>query len=93
MLLRRYYSPKELCRAKHSGVEAALHQYFINTGLLSKEMGKFYEALRKERELTDYKGAYRPDEGLPEQRLEQSQEFIDTIRAYLIQHGYLNETK
>ncbi len=83
---------KGMTRAKHSGVESALHQHFIKPGLLSKEMGKFYETLRKERELTDYKGSYIPNEGLAEQRLEQSKTFIDIVRTYLIQHGYLQET-
>ena len=84
---------KGMTRAKHSGVHSALHQYFINQGELPKEMGELYKNLQGERELADYKMAFSPDEGLPEQRLEQAQEFVDTIRTYLIQHGYLNETK
>ncbi|MCX6045279.1 MAG: HEPN domain-containing protein [Chloroflexi bacterium] len=84
---------KGMTRAKHSGVESALHQYFINTGILSDKLGEIYKNLHKERELTDYRASYIPTEGLPEQRLEQAQEFVEAVRNYLTQHGYLNEAQ
>ncbi len=84
---------KGMTRAKHSGVESALHRYFITPGLLSKEMGKLYTALHSERELADYNMVFNPEDELAEQRLHQAQEFVGAVRTYLIQNDYLSEAK
>ncbi len=41
-------------RSKHSGVEAAFHQYLIRPGLLEPELGVTYKLARKLREDADY---------------------------------------
>ena len=45
---------KKLDRAKHAGVEAALNQYFIRTGIIEVEFGKIFDYARKKREESDY---------------------------------------
>lgn len=83
---------KGIIRARHGGTRAALGEYFIRTGILPRELGDLYKLLQGEREMADYRlNADPPWEDVIEQRIEQAKEFVATIRAYLIQNGYLNQ--
>ena len=39
---------------KHSGVRAAFHKYFVKTGLVSHDNGRFYDELFEARQRGDY---------------------------------------
>ncbi|MBI5236595.1 MAG: HEPN domain-containing protein [Deltaproteobacteria bacterium] len=39
---------------KHSGVRAAFHKYFVKTGLVSHDTGRFYDELFEARQRGDY---------------------------------------
>jgi len=45
---------KDLASSKHSGVRAMFNQYFVKTGVVPKEIGKFYEKIFNERQEGDY---------------------------------------
>lgn len=40
--------------SKHSGVRAMFNQHFVKTGIVPKEIGKFYEKIFNERQEGDY---------------------------------------
>ncbi|MCK4278351.1 MAG: HEPN domain-containing protein, partial [Desulfurellaceae bacterium] len=45
---------KELASSKHSGVRALFNQYFVKTGIVSKETGRFFSELFNDRQEGDY---------------------------------------
>ncbi|MEW5946320.1 MAG: HEPN domain-containing protein [bacterium] len=45
---------RELASSKHSGVRALFNRHFVKTGIVPKEMGKFYEKIFNERKEGDY---------------------------------------
>ena len=45
---------KGLASSKHSGVRALFNQYFVKTGIVSKETGRFFSELFNDRQEGDY---------------------------------------
>ncbi len=45
---------KEFSSSKHSGVRAMFNRHFVKTGVVSKDIGKFYEKIFNERQEGDY---------------------------------------
>jgi uncharacterized protein (UPF0332 family) len=81
---------KGVLRAKHSGIRSALSEYLLRNGTVPKALGEIYQLLQSEREMTDDKfTADPPWEAVIEQRIEQAQVFVATVRTYLTQTGFL----
>ena len=55
---------KGFSSAKHTGVRALFNRNFVNRGLVSSELGKFYDMLFRNRQRGDYADMvhYEPDE-------------------------------
>jgi uncharacterized protein len=76
-------------RSKHSGIEAAFHQYLIRTGLLGKELGVTYKLARKLREDADYGIDKLITEEMAKDIIEQCQRLEEHVEAYLIESGMM----
>lgn len=63
----------------HQGAVIMLHQYYVKTGILSKEDGAFYSQLQTLREKSDYNCTYNATEEDTSPRIEQTKKFIDKI--------------
>lgn len=63
----------------HQGAVIMLHQYYVKTGMLSKEEGAFYSQLQTLREKSDYNCTYNATELDTVPRIEQTKQFIDKI--------------
>ena len=63
----------------HQGAVVMLHQYYVKTGLLSKEDGAFYSQLQTLREKSDYNCTYNATEEDTAPRIEQTKQFIDRV--------------
>ncbi len=71
---------KELAAAKHSGVRALFNREFINTGLVERDLGKFYAEMFDRRQKGDYRDFVkfeREDVGI---WLGKADDFIDKIK-------------
>ena len=63
----------------HQGAVVQLHQYYVKTGLLSKEMGAFYSQLQTLREKSDYNCSYNATQEDVLPRIEQTSKFLEAI--------------
>lgn len=63
----------------HQGAVIMLHQYYVKTGILSKEDGAFYSQLQTMREKSDYNCTYNATEEDIVPRIEQTKQFIDRV--------------
>jgi uncharacterized protein (UPF0332 family) len=63
----------------HQGAVIMLHQYYVKTGMLSKEEGAFYSQLQTLREKSEYNCTYNATESDTVPRIEQTKQFIDKI--------------
>jgi uncharacterized protein (UPF0332 family) len=79
-------------RSKHSGVQAALGEFFIKTGHLEPEYGEMYAALREAREAGDYDVYFLPASELAERALARSARFVERVERYLVEHDFLEPT-
>ena len=77
-------------RSKHSGVRSAFSQYFVHKHIFPDAFGKLFETLQEERESADYNMTYEPGEEVAEERLEQARHFVQSIRDYLRERGFLD---
>ena len=68
-----------LSSAKHSGVRSLFGHHFVRTGLVSKELGAFYNDLFEYRQESDYEDFYLVDPQLLPGWLAQAQEFLEAI--------------
>lgn len=68
---------------KHAGVRAALHQHLVKTGLLSQEMGRFYDTAFSERQEADYNAMASFDPHVVEQRIAQAEQFVELMKGLL----------
>lgn len=70
---------KGLSRTKHSGVRAVFHRHLVKLGVVTTDLGKFFDLLYESRQ----EGDYRPfaDFGLEEVRpwLAKAQEFVECL--------------
>ena len=71
---------KELSSSKHSGVRALFNQHFVKTGLVSKDLGKFYEKLFKNRQKGDYVDFTEFNEEQVGECLEKCQKYMAEIK-------------
>ena len=76
-------------RIKHSGVEAAFHQYLIGSGLLEKEHGVTYKLARKLREDADYGIDKVITEEIARDILEQCERLAKHVEQYLYKSGLI----
>lgn len=81
---------KGIERRRHEGVGSALGESFVRTGELSAEMTKLFHQLHEERLAADYRMTYTPGEEVAEERLDQARHFVQTIRDYLKERGFLD---
>lgn len=72
-------------RSRHSGIQAALHQFLIQTGLIEQEYGAFFSDARSERELSDYDLGFSPLRPLAQTRLLHARQFVARMEAFLEQ--------
>ncbi|MBR1481131.1 MAG: HEPN domain-containing protein [Paludibacteraceae bacterium] len=63
----------------HQGVVIMLHQYYVKTGILSKEDGAFYSQLQTMREKSDYNCTYNATEEDTAPRIGKTEYFINKI--------------
>lgn len=68
---------------KHSGVKAAFHKIFVKTGLVSHEMGIFYDALYEARQRGDYIELISFDKDVVAEWIKNAGKFLDTIKTLL----------
>lgn len=64
---------------KHSGVRSLFGRHFVKTGLVSKELGAFYNDLFEYRQESDYEDFFQIDPQLLAPWLAQAQQFIEVI--------------
>lgn len=78
-------------RSKHSGVEAAFHQYLIRPGLIKAEHGITYKLARKLREDADYALDAIFTEEIARDILTQCDDLVNDVEQYLYQSGLLHQ--
>ncbi len=81
---------KGIERRRHEGVGSALGESFVRTGELPAGMTKLFHELHEERLAADYRMTYDPGEDAAEERLAQARDFVQTIRDYLKEQGFLD---
>lgn len=69
--------------SKHSGVIAAIHQRFVKTGKMSKELGKDLNWLFEIRNLGDYGGTVHVSSIQAEQAIQAAERILVAIRSLL----------
>lgn len=78
---------QKIDRAKHAGVEAALNQHFIKTGIIEVEYGKIFDYARKKREECDYTAKVVIDRETAVKVVEDAKRFIERIKKHLRSSG------
>jgi len=63
----------------HQGAVVMLHQYYVKTGILSKEDGAFYSQLQTFREKSDYNCTYYATEEDTAPRIASTEAFIEKV--------------
>lgn len=63
----------------HGGLKTQFNLHFIKTGIISKELGKFYTDLMESRHQGDYGDLFDFDKGSVEPLIAPTQHFIETI--------------
>jgi len=81
---------KGIERRKHEGVGSALGESFVRNGELPAEMTKLFHQLHEDRLSADYRMTYDPGEEVAEERLTQAHHFVQTMRDYLKERGFLD---
>lgn len=81
---------KGIARDKHAGVQAALIEHFVKTGLIEQEFGRIFTVTRKAREDSDYadQGTYTQD--YAEAHLADAERFVARMEQYLRQVGAID---
>lgn len=75
---------KENINAKtHSGVRHMLGLHFIETGKISRELGKFYSTLFESRQQNDYEDFFVIEDEFLIKLISETEEFIATIEAHI----------
>jgi uncharacterized protein (UPF0332 family) len=77
---------KKIERSKHTGVESALIQYFVKTGVIETEYGKIFDYIRKKREESDYSARITVDDGTAKRIVRDAEKFINRITEYFRVH-------
>ena len=78
-----------LSRSKHSGVLAALRQYFVKPGAIEAEYGQMYERVMDDRHSGDYdiEAGIEPEQAQAD--LEDARRFVNRVQDYLRQERWL----
>ena len=63
----------------HQGTVVMLHQYYVKTGILTKEEGAFYSQLQTLREKSDYNCTYYATKEDTEPRIALTETFIEKV--------------
>lgn len=72
---------KNLSASKHSGLLSLFNREFINSGLINKEWGRFYNEMFEFRQKADYKDLVRFEAEDVRLWLSKAEEFISVIRV------------
>jgi uncharacterized protein (UPF0332 family) len=67
---------KGLIRAKHAGVQGALGESFVKTGLIEPEYGRIFTLARKAREQGDYSDQATYTQAFAEKHLADAERFV-----------------
>jgi uncharacterized protein (UPF0332 family) len=67
----------------HAGTRNFFHQYFVKTGVVSKELGHTYDKLFETRQHSDYDDFYDLEEQDVLPLIEQTKRFIDEIEKLI----------
>ena len=70
---------KGMSSSKHGGAKALFHQHFVKTGMVSKEMGKFYSATFEFRQKGDYDDFVEFEEDKVSEWIKKAEEFLDAL--------------
>lgn len=77
--------------SKHSGVRSIFNTDYVNQGLFSEELGKFYSQVMTTRTEVDYE----LEKPIPVEKLQGwlpiAEQFIDAVEAYVAQRGQADE--
>ena len=68
---------------KHSGVRAAFHKNLVKPGLVSLDLGEFYDALYEARQRGDYIELVSFDKKLVEDWLKKAKRFAEAINSII----------
>ncbi len=71
-----YCLKRDLKFKKHSGVRSAFHKYFVKTGLVDLEWGKFYDEIFEARQRADYIELVSFEEEQVNEWLQKAQAFV-----------------
>ena len=77
---------KKIERSKHTGVESALIQHFVKTGVIETEYGKIYDYIRKKREESDYSARITVDDETAKRVVRDAEKFIVRLTEYFYDH-------
>lgn len=73
----------QITRKKHSGVEAAFHEFLVKPGLIEPEYATIYRASFKEREDADYADTTNFTRTQARQVLADAEKFVARVEKYL----------
>jgi uncharacterized protein (UPF0332 family) len=76
-------------RHRHAGVLSAFNEHFVKTGLIETEYAKKLSTAFNTRLGSDYDVMYSVEPSLAESVLQDAQQFVDRVEAYLRQVGNL----
>jgi uncharacterized protein len=75
---------KDLSSSKHSGVLSIFNKEFVKEGLVSKELGKFYNRMFEFRQKSDYEEFSEFKRKDVERWLNQAAKFIEKVEKIII---------
>ena len=81
---------KNLSFSKHSAVIAAFGKEFVKPAILSKKLREYIVSAFDMRQLGDYGAPGSVSEERAQSLIEETKEFIETIKGYLIKGGYIS---
>jgi uncharacterized protein (UPF0332 family)/predicted nucleotidyltransferase len=79
-------------RGKHAGVQAALSEFLVKPGLVEPEYKDIYNALKGERESSDYDPRFVAEAGEARKLLADAERFVARMEAFLREQGALAES-
>jgi len=80
---------KDLDVSKHSGVLSQFGLHFVKTGIIDKNHHKRLIKAFNDRDVADYRVMKEVIEQVAIQKLEDAQKFIEAIKSFLINGGWL----
>ncbi len=75
---------------KHSGVIAHFNQYYVKTGIFSKETSKYIKLASEQRENADYLDFFISSKEDAEMQIERAEQFQRWIESFLRSKNILN---